>query len=73
MPDKKNKVDKKTWIIRILQILERYSDKDHGLSVARIVELLEEDMRSEPIAKQYGEHWKNLKSLIIKGSNATRL
>ena len=43
MPDKKNKVDKKTWIIRILQILEHYSDKDHGLSVARIVELLEKD------------------------------
>ena len=43
MPDKKNKVDKKTWIIRILQILERYSNKDHGLSVARIVELLEKD------------------------------
>lgn len=43
MTDHTNKVDKKIWIIRILQILERYSDKDHGLSVARIVELLEED------------------------------
>lgn len=43
MTNHKNKEDKKIWIIRILQILERYSDKDHGLSVARIVELLEKD------------------------------
>ena len=43
METKRDKVDKKTWIIRILQILEKYSDKDNGLSVAQIVDYLKKD------------------------------